>query len=245
MTGYIHSFESLGALDGPGLRFVVFLSGCPLRCQYCHNPDTWNMSTGKELSADEIVKKVLRYRPYFTNGGGLTLSGGEPLMQPKFIMEIMQKCREVGISTCLDTSGSVFNEDVKEALLYADLVILDIKHTDEKRYNTLTGGNIAVNKAFLDYCRLMQKQLWIRQVILPGWNDTTEDMDYLLQYINGANIQRIELLPYHTMGIHKWEALGLPYQLKDIDPPSEEKMSNLRDGLVQLSTKYTLPAVRF
>jgi len=230
-TGYVHSFESLGALDGPGLRFVVFLSGCPLRCLYCHNPDTWDMLAGKEMTADEIVKKAMRYQPYFQNSGGITLSGGEPLMQPKFAMEILRKCREVGISTCVDTGGSVLNDDVKAALAYADLVMLDVKHTDAVKYNTLTGGNIETNKAFLEYCKMLQIPLWVRQVILPGWNDTADDMAYLLRYIEVANVQKIELLPYHMLGLHKWEALGLPYKLKEMRPPSKEQMTRLREIL--------------
>ncbi len=228
-TGYVHSFESLGALDGPGLRFVVFLSGCPLRCLYCHNPDTWDMGSGKAMTPDEIVKKAMRYQPYFANGGGLTLSGGEPLIQPKFALEILRGCREVGISTCVDTGGSVINDEVKAALAFTDLVLLDIKHTSAVKYKALTGGNIETNKAFLEYCKVMQIPLWIRQVILPGWNDTEEDMEYLLRYINGANVQKIELLPYHSLGVHKWEALGLPYQLKDLAPPSDEQMAGPRE----------------
>ena len=235
-TGYVHSFESLGALDGPGLRFVVFLSGCPLRCLYCHNPDTWDMGAGKEMTPDEIVKKAMRYQPYFANGGGLTLSGGEPLMQPKFALEILSGCRGVGISTCVDTAGSVLNDEVKAALAYADLVMLDVKHTDAVKNKALTGGNIETNMAFLEYCKDIQIPLWIRQVILPGWNDTAEDMESLLRYINGANVQKIELLPYHTLGVHKWDLLGLPYQLKGVEQPSEEQMVRLRK-VVELKRK--------
>lgn len=236
MTGYVHSFESLGTLDGPGLRFVVFFSGCPLRCQYCHNPDTWNMSDGKEMSSDEIVNKALRYRPYFANEGGITLSGGEPLMQPKFALKIMRECKKEGISTCVDTSGSIFNDDVKAALDYTDLIILDVKHTGAEEYSRLTGGNIGTHRTFLNYCIDMQIPLWIRQVILPGWNDTSEDMASLMSCIKDANVRKIELLPYHVLGIHKWEALGVPNQLKNVIPPTEEKMDMLRKFVANYKT---------
>lgn len=227
-AGKIHSFETLGTLDGPGLRFVVFFSGCPLRCLYCHNPDTWNQNSGTETAPDEVMEKVRRYRPYFANGGGITLSGGEPMMQPEFASEIMQRCRDEGISTCVDTGGSLLNDRVKEALKYADLVILDVKHTEEQKYKALTGGNLETNRAFLEQCKSASIPLWIRQVILPGWNDTPEDMKALLNYMKGAKVQRIELLPYHTLGVHKWEALGFEYPLKGICPPSEELMNRLR-----------------
>lgn len=233
IIGKVHSFETLGALDGPGLRFVVFFSGCPLRCLYCHNPDTWNINSGKEATPDEIIKKVKRYQPYFAKEGGITLSGGEPLMQPEFALEILKRCRNEGISTCVDTSGSILNDQVKAALEYADLVILDVKHIDAQKYNALTGGNIENNKAFLEYCKSRQLPLWIRQVILPGWNDTTEDMESLLRYIDGANVKKIELLPYHTMGVHKWKALGYQYQLDGVCPPSDEHMERLRETVAK------------
>ena len=229
ITGKIHSFETLGALDGPGLRLVVFFAGCPLRCLYCHNPDTWDLSSGKEMTPDEIMEKAKRYKPYFVNGGGITLSGGEPMMQPEFALEVMRKCRNAGISTCVDTSGGVMDDNVKAALEYADLVMLDIKHTDARKYKELTGGNMENNKAFLEYCKSKNIPLWIRQVVLPGWNSNIEDIDSLLNYIKGANVKKIELLPYHTLGVHKWAALGLKYQLGGLNPPLEELMNKLRE----------------
>ncbi len=232
-TGRIHSIETLGALDGPGLRFVVFFAGCPIRCRYCHNPDTWEMSAGKEVTADEIVEKAKRYKPYFKNGGGITLSGGEPMLQPEFALEIMEKCRDAGISACIDTSGSVLNDRVKAALRCAELVLLDVKHTDPRIYHELTGGNLEDNRAFLDYCRAENIPLWIRQVIVPGWNSEPEDIDSLLDYIKGANVQKIELLPYHTLGKHKWETLGIPYRLEGVEPPSPELMDRLRRRLAE------------
>jgi len=229
ITGKVHSFETLGALDGPGLRFVVFFAGCPLRCLYCHNPDTWELNSGKETTPDEIVEKVKRYQPYFVNGGGITLSGGEPMMQPEFALEVMRKCRNAGISTCVDTSGSVMDDNVRAALNFADLVMLDVKHTDTGKYRDLTGGNIENNRAFFEYCKLKNIPLWIRQVILPGWNSAIEDMEALLNYIKGANVKKIELLPYHTLGVHKWKSAGLKYPLEGLNPPSEELMNRLRE----------------
>jgi pyruvate formate lyase activating enzyme len=232
-TGFVHSFESMGALDGPGLRFIAFLSGCPLRCAYCHNPDTWELTAGTRMSPEEIVKKALRFKPYFKNGGGITISGGEPFFQPAFTREILRQCKAEGISTCVDTAGSVWNDEVKAALEHADLLLLDIKHTDPKRFRELTGGNPETSRAFLDYCKQVQKPLWIRQVITPGWNDTEEDIDALLRHIQGANVQKIELLPYHTLGVHKWKALGIPYPLEGVNPPNQAIMDKLRDAIAK------------
>lgn len=226
-TGRIHSFETLGTLDGPGVRYVAFFSGCPLRCKYCHNPDTWELSSGAEMEAEDVIKKVLRYRPYFKNGGGITLSGGEPLLQPDFAGEILQGCKKEGVSTCVDTAGSVLNNLVKAALSNTDLVILDVKHTDPQKFHELTGGELSDNRVFLDYCITLKIPLWIRQVIVPGFNSTPEDMKSLLDYIRGANVQKVELLPYHTLGIRKWKALGLSYPLEGISPPPAELMDNL------------------
>lgn len=227
-TGKVHSFETLGTLDGPGVRLVVFLAGCPLRCLYCHNPDTWNQSAGAELTPEQVLHKARRYLPYFKRGGGLTLSGGEPLLQPEFAGEIMELCRLSGISTCVDTAGSVLNGAVKKALAFADLVILDVKHTDPVKYYRLTGGDLEINRRFLDHCKKEKIPLWIRQVILPGWNDTPEDMASLLRYVEGADVRKIELLPYHTMGVSKWRALELPYGLEGTEPPPDTRMEELR-----------------
>jgi len=183
------------------------------------------------MTPDEVVEKAKRFKPYFANGGGITLSGGEPLMQPEFASDIMCRCREEGISTCVDTSGSIFNDRVKAALKYADLVILDVKHTDPLKYKALTGGDLENNRAFLEHCKREKIPLWIRQVILPGWNATAADMHSLLDYIRGAYVKKIELLPYHTLGVHKWEALGLNYQLKDLCPPPEKLMNRLREEI--------------
>lgn len=227
-TGKVHSFDTLGTLDGPGVRVVAFLAGCPLRCLYCHNPDTWNRNTGADMTPEQVLKKIRRFAPYFKNGGGLTLSGGEPLLQPEFAREVMELCRAEGISTCADTSGGVWNGEVKKALAFADLVILDVKHTDPAKYRRLTGGDPETHRRFTDHCKKERIPLWVRQVILPGWNDTPEDMASLLRYVEGSDVRKIELLPYHAMGVSKWRALKLPYELEGVEPPPDARMESLR-----------------
>lgn len=231
MTGKIHSIETLGTLDGPGVRLVAFLAGCPLRCLYCHNPDTWARAAWTEMTPEALTNRAKRYLPYFKTTGGITLSGGEPLLQPEFVRRTLELCRKAGISTCVDTSGGLLNDAVKSALEQADLVILDVKHTEAAGYRALTGGDPETHRRFLAHCRENKIPLWIRQVIVPGRNDTPEDMDRLLEYIAGANVRRIELLPYHTLGVHKWEALGLPYALEGTEPPAEAQMEALRGRL--------------
>lgn len=228
MTGKIHSFETLGTLDGPGIRLIIFMSGCNLRCQYCHNPDSWHINGGEEYSVEQIMKKIERYRSYFGDDGGITLSGGEPLLQTDFIIELFTRCREKGINTCLDTSGSVFDQKVKEVLQYTDLLLLDVKHTVKEKYRDLTGGDIQTPTAFLNYCRQTRQKMWIRQVIVPGYTDTDEYIESMLQYIEGANVERIELLPYHKEGIYKWQKLGLTYLFNHVSIPDEEKLAALR-----------------
>lgn len=230
-TGKIHSIETLGTLDGPGVRLVAFLSGCPLRCLYCHNPDTWAKDVWTEMTPQALTDRAKRYLPYFKKDGGITLSGGEPLLQPEFVRETFALCRQAGLSTCVDTSGSLLNDAVQSALEQTDLVILDVKHTDPAGYRALTGGDPETHRRFLSHCRETGIPLWIRQVIVPGRNDTPEDMDRLLDYIAGANVQRLELLPYHTLGIPKWRALGLPYALEGTEPPAEAAVEALRRRL--------------
>ena len=172
VTGYIHSIQSLGTVDGPGVRFVAFLSGCPLRCKCCHNPDTWDTAGGKEYSAEEIVNKAIRYKEYFGAEGGITLSGGEPILQAGFATEIFEKCKEKGINTCLDTSGCILNDGVKELLKYTDYCMLDIKFTDDQRYQKYVGCGIDTPLEFLNYLTDQGIKTRIRQVIIPTINDT-------------------------------------------------------------------------
>ena len=224
LKGYIHSIETLGALDGPGIRTVVFMQGCNLRCRYCHNPDTWNIANTPVLTVDELFDKIIRYKEYYGGDGGVTASGGEPLLQAEFLTALFQKLKAAGINTALDTSGSVLNESVKGLLNYVDLVILDVKHTDSAAYENLCGtrGILSAVMAFLEYCAGRKKRVWLRQVIIPGINDTKEQVLELKKLADKYKPEKVELLPYHTMGVSKWEKLGLDYSLKDI-PPADEK----------------------
>lgn len=228
LKGRIHSIETMAAIDGPGLRFAVFFQGCPQRCIYCHNPDTWEMSGGEEMTADEILKKAVRFKPYFGKEGGITVSGGEPFAQADFLAELFSKCRKNGIHTAVDTCGFYLDDKVKNALSYTDLVLLDIKHTNAEGFKKITKQDFSHTLRFLDYMKEIQKPLWIRQVILPGFTDSEEQIDALLKLISGANVKKIELLPYHTLGVSKWEDMGIPYEIPEILPPSEEKTAALR-----------------
>lgn len=231
--GRLHSLETLGALDGPGVRCVVFLQGCPLRCRYCHNPDTWAFDAGTEMTAEELTRRLLRYRPYFGREGGVTLSGGEPLAQPRFVREVLQRCKEQGIHTAVDTSGACLNDDVREALDYTDLILLDLKHADPARYHDLTGGSLEATLTFLREVAARQIPLWVRQVIVAGWTDTEQEVRDLVQLVAGVpSLQRLELLPYHTLGLGKWESLGIDYPLTGTRPPDQALLSRL-EAVVQ------------
>ena len=238
MEGYIHSTESFGSVDGPGVRFVIFTAGCPMRCQFCHNPDTWNMKTGTLTSTDDLIKKALRYRSYWGDEGGITVSGGEPLLQIDFLTELFKKAKENGIHTTLDTSGNPFTREepffskFNELMQYTDLILLDIKHIDEKEPIRLTGHT---NKNILDlatYLSDMKKPVWIRHVLVPKRNDKDEYLDRLHEFILTLhNVERVEVLPYHTLGAYKWKELGMEYPLEGIDPPTAERVENARKRL--------------
>ena len=227
VTGNIASFESMGLVDGPGIRFVVFLQGCPLRCAYCHNPEMWNLSEKKiEMTPEELLKKILRYKPYFKDGGGVTISGGEPLMQEDFVTEVFKLCKGNGIHTCLDTSG---HGDASDELLdNTDLVILDVKELDAKRYIDLVGQKIDKFAKFLAKCQEKNKKMWLRQVIVPNYNDSKVSVLRLKEFAKSLrNVEKIELLPYHDMAKKKYEKLGIPYRLKDVPPMDKEKCKQL------------------
>ena len=238
MEGYIHSTESFGSVDGPGVRFVIFTAGCPMRCQFCHNPDTWNMKTGTLTSTDDLIKKALRYRSYWGDEGGITVSGGEPLLQIDFLTELFKKAKENGIHTTLDTSGNPFTREepffskFNELMQYTDLILLDIKHSDEKEHIRLTGHT---NKNILDlatYLSDMKKPVWIRHVLVPKRSDKDEYLDRLHEFILTLhNVERVEVLPYHTLGAYKWKELGMEYPLEGIDPPTAERVENARKRL--------------
>ena len=216
VIGQVHSIETLGGLDGPGLRCVVFLQGCPLRCQYCHNPDTWPRTGGQTLTPSDILSRIERCRPYFGEDGGVTLSGGEPLWQPRFAAHILAECHEAGIHTAVDTSGSCSTGALEKVLPWTDLVLLDIKDARPPRYRELTGGTLAEVVRSLDRLTEADVPTWIRQVVVPGWNDTFEQMRELADLLrNRQNIERVELLPYHRMAEEKWQAMQLPAAFGD------------------------------
>lgn len=232
MTGYVHSFESFGTVDGPGIRFVVFLQGCPLRCQYCHNPDTWKAG-GTPYESDEVVAKMLRYKNYFGEEGGITVSGGEPMLQRKFVAEIFQKAHKEGVNTCLDTSGFGFDEErpeeYEEVFKETDLVLLDIKHIDEEECKKLTGQSNKNTLALARYLSDNGKKMWIRHVLVPGLTDKDEYLQKIRQFTDTLKtVERIEVLPYHTMGVVKYEKLGYEYPLKGVQPPDKERVENAK-----------------
>ena len=229
--GRISSFQSMGTLDGPGVRFVVFLQGCPLRCAYCHNPETHDLSGGVEYSADEIVEKVLKYREYFGKDGGITLSGGEPLLQSEFATEIFKKCKENGINTCLDTSGCILNDSVKELLKYTDYCMLDIKYADDERYQKYVGCGIKTPLEFLKYLSEQGIPTRIRQVIVPTINDNDADMQALFEIIKSYKIDKVELLPFKKICQTKYDDMGKEFPFGKLDSADGEKVYALQEKL--------------
>jgi len=223
MVGNIHSLESCGTVDGPGIRFVVFMQGCPLRCQYCHNPDSWEIGAGQQMSVESLMAEVVKYKSYMRfSGGGITITGGEPLLQPDFIYELIQACKEEGIHTAIDTSGCIFNDKVKKIINDVNIVLLDVKHSDPEQYNVITGGRLATTLTFLDYLGKINKPIWIRYVLVPSLSDQLESIENLAIILSKySNIERIELLPFHKMGEYKWKELGLEYTLTDTSEPDE------------------------
>jgi pyruvate formate lyase activating enzyme len=232
VKGRIHSIETLGLVDGPGIRAVVFMQGCKLRCAYCHNPDTWKTNGGQEITTEELITKIIRYKSYFkTSGGGVTLSGGDPLLQPEFAAEFFKRCKEEGIHTALDTSGYGLGE-YDEILKYTDLVILDIKHIEETSHKNLTGQGRHGFFEFLSAVKSNSKKLWIRHVVVPGITDSEEHIKKLAEYINTIpDVEKIELLPYHTYGVDKYKAMNMPYRLEGTPPMSSVKMKELNEIL--------------
>ncbi len=231
--GRIHSLESFGTVDGPGIRFVVFMQGCPLRCQFCHNPDTWDVNKGREYTPEQLMEEIIRYKSYMDfSGGGVTFTGGEPLLQAEFILEVCKLCKEKGISIAVDTSGFVWNDAVKEVLEYTDLVLLDIKNYDPIVYQTVTGVSLSPTLKLLDYLREKNIRAWVRYILVPNLTDNLDSVrklsDHLDQY---PNVEKIELLGFHKMGEYKWEELGLDYKLTDTKEPSEELMREAKEIL--------------
>lgn len=236
--GYIHSLESFGSVDGPGVRYVIFLSGCAMRCQFCHNPDTWNMQAGTPYTADELLEKALRYRSYWGSKGGITVSGGEPLLQIDFLLELFTKAKEKGVHTTLDTCGNPFTREepffskFEKLMEVTDLVMLDIKHMDEEQHVLLTGQK---NDNILDMAKYLSdtgKSMWIRHVLVPERSDRDDYLWKLHDFIEKLNhVERVEVLPYHTLGVYKWKELGIPYGLEGIEPPTQERIQNANEIL--------------
>lgn len=235
IKGYVHSLESFGSVDGPGVRYVIFLSGCAMRCQFCHNPDTWKMGEGQEYTADELLKKALRYKSYWGDKGGITVSGGEPMLQMDFLIEFFCKAKEAGVSTALDTSGNPYTRREpwyskwQELMRYTDLVLLDLKQIDEEEHIKLTGHTNANILEMAEELSEMQKPVWIRHVLVPGGSDQDIYLNRLSDFIRTlSNVERVEVLPYHTLGKFKWEKLGLDYPLEGVNPPTQERIDHAR-----------------
>ena len=236
-VGRIHSFESCGTVDGPGIRFIIFLQGCLMRCMYCHNRDTWDTHEGKEVTVTELIEEAKSYRHFMkASGGGITCSGGESMLQPEFVRDFFRAAQAEGMHTCLDTNGYIrkHTDVIDEVLEASDLVMLDLKQMKDDVHKELIGVS---NTRVLDFARYLQKvgqKTWIRYVIVPGYTDDEESAHLLGEFIKDMyNIEKIELLPYHQLGAHKWEAMGLEYPLDGVNPPSKETMEKMVEILSQ------------
>lgn len=238
IKGRIHSVESFGSADGPGVRYIVFLKGCNMRCQYCHNPDTWAKDGGELMTPEEVLKKALRYKTYWKEKGGITVSGGEALLQIDFVTELFWLAKEKGVNTCLDTSGNPFSleEPFKskfdELMKYTDLFMLDIKHMDDAAHRKLTGQT---NQNILEMAAYLSdhgKAMWIRHVLVPGITTEEDELHRLRSFLDTLKtVERVEVLPYHTLGVFKWKELGIPYQLEGVDPPTKEQIDRAKEIL--------------
>ena len=230
-TCKVHSLESFGAADGPGVRYVIFLQGCRMRCQFCHNPDTWEEQGGTEYTAEELLSKALRYRNYWGTEGGVTVSGGEPLLQMDFLLEFFTLAKKMGIHTVLDTAGQPFTREnpffgtLEKLMEVTDLLLLDIKEMNAERHRRLTGRDNANILDFAHYLSEIGKPVWIRHVLVPERSDFTEDLQSLRAFLDTlTNVERVEVLPYHTLGVFKWENMGIKYPLEGIRPPEAERI---------------------
>ena len=214
----VHSIDSFGTVDGPGIRFLLFMQGCGLKCKYCHNRDTWDSSGGEYMSLDDIFKKIIRYKAYINHGGGVTISGGEPLLQAKFLIELFTALKKENIHTCIDTSGMIpITSDIKKLLSLTDLVLLDIKHIDSEKCKKLVGRSNELELAFAKYLSDNSIPMWIRQVLVPGITDNEKDLIKLKKFISTLKtVEKVEVLPYHSLGKHKWIDLGLVYDLENV-----------------------------
>lgn len=243
--GIIHSTESFGAVDGPGIRFLIFMQGCRMRCRYCHNPDTWALDRGERKTVRELLDKAERYRTYWGAEGGITVSGGEALLQPEFVTALFEEAHRRGIHTALDTAGEPFTKEepafsaFQRLIACTDLVLLDIKHIDPAAHKDLTGHD---NQNILDFARYLSEQkipVWVRYVLVPGINDDQETLIKTRAFLDTlTNIERVDILPYHTLGIYKWEELGYVYTLQGVNPPDEEVMQKARGILMRTGLSH-------
>ncbi len=239
MEGYVHSIETCGTLDGPGIRYVIFLQGCPLRCKFCHNPDTWQLYSGKKYSVDELMDDILKYRS-FIKRGGMTLSGGEPLLQADFAAELFKECKKHGIHTAVDTSGAIPLSACKHAVDEVDLVLLDIKSIDTFKCKDLTGRGNEDALKLLDYLEQKGQEVWIRHVVVPGITENDDDIEKMAEYLSKYTvISRVEILPFHKMGEYKWKQMNLEYELGDTPPPQKASIEKIKSIL----RKYKLNVV--
>jgi len=235
VIGYVNKLESFGAVDGPGVRYLIFLNGCKMRCAFCHNPDTWAEGCGEEYTADELLKKTLRFKPYWKNEGGITVSGGEPLLQIDFVLDLFKKAKAMGINTCIDTAGQPFTHEEpfyskwKELMSLTDTVLFDIKNIDPQAHKELTGVD---NANILQMAREMSDmgvKMWIRHVLVPGGSDNDEYLQRTREFIDSLKtVERVEVLPYHTLGIAKYKDMGIPYRLDGVESPTAERIANAK-----------------
>ncbi|MBY7142056.1 pyruvate formate lyase-activating protein [Virgibacillus sp. NKC19-3] len=250
MKGRIHSVETCGTVDGPGLRYIIFTQGCPMRCQFCHNPDTWKMGDGNIITVDELMEDIITYLPFFqASGGGVTVSGGEPLLQTKFVTALFKELKKHDIHTAIDTSGSTFTksaaylETLDELLDLTDLILLDLKQINPEKHQALTGLSNERILAFATYLKERNTPVWIRHVLVPERNDFDKDLHDLADFIDTlTNVEKIEVLPYHKLGVYKWETLGLDYQLEGIEPPTTARVRNA-ERILNKGMKATLQHV--
>ncbi|WP_440874643.1 pyruvate formate-lyase-activating protein [Thalassotalea sp. PLHSN55] len=242
ISGRVHSIESCGTLDGPGIRFILFLQGCLMRCKYCHNRDSWDESAGYEMTVEEVMESIRYYKPYFKSGGGLTVSGGEPILQAPFVTELFKACHAEGINTCLDTNGFMREHDqsIDELLDETDLVLIDVKHLDDKQHIALTKVS---NRHTLNFIRHLERKavpFWMRHVVVPGYTDNLASAELLANYSkNLTHLKRLELLPYHDNGAFKWQQYGEIYPLTGVAPLSRKSI----EPIAQLLESYQLPVV--
>ena len=236
MKGFVHSVETSGMVDGPGIRYVIFMQGCLLRCKFCHNPDTWEQEKGEPIEVEELVNDIKTYIPYLKrSNGGVTVSGGEPLLQIDFLTSLFKRCKDLGLHTTIDTSAGCvsssphFLRKLDELLKYTDLLLLDLKHIDIDKHKELTN---VYNSHILEFAKLLsekKKPVWIRHVLVPGVTDDEEDMKRLARFIHELeNVEKVEILPYHELGVYKWEALGLEYKLSHVEPPTQSMVDRAK-----------------